>query len=287
LIIISQRDSVLFVAECGVDGAIQKLLESAPHVTRSTFVSIATGCRVNELASLVVALALVGCGDNIVVHFPPETPPVGSDRATVTGRIVDASGAAIVGATVTVRATGEHATADGDGAFVIDVPADTTLTLAATAPSMSTTLVPQFTIAPDASTSFTIPLLAHGRITSLGALGGNPLGGAIAILVKSVSGAPDTAAGATVEIIPSLLGTVLYAPARTGMPDPDRSLTGIVQGAGVAAWVVGVQPHVSILTLELDGVARVDLPYSIDDVTWSGTFTVDSGSLTLVTLFTP
>jgi hypothetical protein len=34
-------------------------------------------------------------------------------------------------------------------------------------------------------------------------------------------------------------------------------------------------------------VKQVVPPYAIDEVTWPGTFTVDAGALTLVTLFTP
>jgi hypothetical protein len=48
-----------------------------------------------------------------------------------------------------------------------------------------------------------------------------------------------------------------------------------------------VQSHVSIMQLALHGVKQVAPPYAIDEVTWPGTFTVDSGALTLVTLFTP
>ncbi|TMQ18602.1 MAG: hypothetical protein E6J91_07675 [Deltaproteobacteria bacterium] len=220
------------------------------------------------LSSLMVVLA--GCGDDLVVGDRPETPPIGDARATVTGSIVDANGAAVPGAMVMTRATDEQATADRDGGFTIDVPADTTLTLAVTASNMAT-----------------IPLLSHERIASLDARGANRAGGTVAIVVKSVSGASDTAVGATVALRPAGFGTVLYAPAQTGMPDPDPSLTAVVRGASPVAWAVGVLPHVSTLQLVLDGASQIAMPYSIDDVTWSGTFTVDPDSLTLLTLFTP
>src|SRR5262245_49102760 len=90
------------------------------------------------------AVALTGCADNLTTRESPVTPPVGNDRASVTGHVVDANGAGMQGATVTVRATGEHATTDSSGAFVIDVAANTTLTLATTGPNMATTLLPQF-----------------------------------------------------------------------------------------------------------------------------------------------
>ena len=49
---------------------------------------------------------------------------------------------------------------------------------------------------------------------------------------------------------------------------------------------LGVQPHVSIMQFSMHGVSQVEPPYAIDDIIWPGTFTVDAGALTLVTLFT-
>ncbi|TMQ25604.1 MAG: hypothetical protein E6J90_05675 [Deltaproteobacteria bacterium] len=56
-------------------------------------------------------VVLAGCGDDLVVGDRPETPPIGDARATVTGSIVDANGAAVPGAMVMTRATDEQATA--------------------------------------------------------------------------------------------------------------------------------------------------------------------------------
>lgn len=237
-----------------------------------------------RLTPLVFALA--GCTDTPGVRDLPETPTPANERATVTGNVVDADGVAMPGATVTVRATGEHATVDSTGTFVIDVPANTTLTLAATAPDMATTLVPQFMVLPDHSAAFTIPMITGARLASLGALGPNPLGGAVAITVKSVSGASG-AGGTTVELTPSNLGKVLYAPESAGLPDPDPSLTAMGAGNDCIAWALGVQPHVSVMTLTLRGASQVEPPHAIEGVTYPGTFTIETGALTLVTLFTP
>src|SRR5262245_27356622 len=122
-------------------------------------VDLPIGCRVAGLASLVIAIA--GCGDNLVVYELPETPLAGSERAMVTGRVVNANGVAVPDAMVTVRATGERAAADSEGAFAISVPAETTVTLAVTAPNMATSLLPQFMLAASGSAAFTIPLLAN------------------------------------------------------------------------------------------------------------------------------
>ncbi|TMQ05602.1 MAG: carboxypeptidase regulatory-like domain-containing protein [Deltaproteobacteria bacterium] len=241
------------------------------------------GAEMRFIVIVSLVSALTGCGDNLNLSGMPETPPMSRERATVTGHVVDASGAPVAGATVVARATGERATVDGSGAFVLDVPANTTLTLAATGPSMATTLLQQFMISPDASAAFEIPLVTGDHIRSLVAMGPNTSGGAIAISLKSLSGASISAPSATVELTPSNLGAVLYAPSRGKMPDPDPSLTSI---AGVA-WALGVQPHVSIMKLTLHGMPQVEPPYAIDDVMWPGTFTVDAGALTLVTLVTP
>jgi hypothetical protein len=40
------------------------------------------------------------------------------------------------------------------------------------------------------------------------------------------------------------------------------------------------------MQLAMRGVAELEPPYAIDEVIWPGTFTVDAGALTLVTLFT-
>lgn len=211
---------------------------------------------------------------------------MGTERASVTGHVVDINGVPVSGATVQLRASGEHATSDATGAFTLDVPANTTLTLAANAAGMAPTLLQQFELSPSATAAFDIPLLTTGHLTSLLAMGGNPMGGAIAVAVTSVSGAGSLAAGATVELTPGL-GKVMYAPARAGMPDPDPSMTVVVRGSTPIAWALGVQPHVSIMQLTLHGVTQVAPPIAINEVTWPGTFTVDAGALTLVTLFTP
>src|SRR6476619_5028781 len=95
---------------------------------------------------VVFVASLTGCADNQAPYTSPETPTIGNDRATVTGHILDTSGAPVAGATVTVRTSGEHATADSAGAFTLDIAANTTLTLAATAPGMAPTLLQQFLV---------------------------------------------------------------------------------------------------------------------------------------------
>lgn len=237
--------------------------------------------------SAFLVVALTGCADNLTPSEAPETPTVPGNRATVTGHTVDGTGAPIAGATVTVRASGERAVSDSAGAFRLDVPADSTLTIEATSPAMATTLLSQFMISTGASTSFEIPLLTRDRIKGLSSLGANASGGAVAIVLKSISGAERTATGATVELAPSNLGRILYIPDQPGMADPDPSLTSIARSNDPVAWAVGVQPHVSVMTFSLRGATQVAAPYAMDDVTYPGTFTVDAGALTLVTLFTP
>ncbi len=233
---------------------------------------------------VVFVASLTGCADNLAPHTAPETPTVGNDRATVTGHVVDTSGVPVAGAMVTVRTSGEHATADATGAFTLDVPADTTLTLSATAPNMAPTLLQQFLVAPGASGTVEIPMVTSDHFKNLVGMGGTATGGVVAVALKSMSGS-SSLAGATVELTPSL-GRVMYAASGAGMADPDPSMAMVVQGDDPYAWALGVQPHVSIMQLALHGVAQVAPPYAIDEVIWPGTFTVDAGALTLVTLFT-
>src|SRR3954469_4883864 len=237
---------------------------------------------------VVVVASLAGCADNQVTHSAPETPTVENDRAKVTGHVVDTAGAPVAGATVAVRTSGEHATTDSTGAFTLDVPANTTLTLAASAPSMAPTLLQQFLVSTGASAQVEIPLVTADHFKILAGMGMNPSGGVVAVALKSLSGATSIA-GATVQLTPSL-GRVMYAATGTGMADPDPAMAAVVpaaaQGDESYAWALGVQPHVSIMQLALRGVAQIEPPYAVNDVIWPGSFTVDAGALTLVTLFT-
>jgi hypothetical protein len=232
----------------------------------------------------VVVVSLAGCANNLAPHNSPETPTTDTERATVIGHVTDTSGAPVAGAIVVVRATGEHATADATGAFTLDVPANTTLSLAASAPSMAPTLLQQFLVSPGASASVEVPLVTSDHFKNLLAMGGNPSGGVLVTALRSMSGA-GSVAGATVELTPSL-GRVMYAPSSAGMADPDPAMLTVPQGEEPYVWALGVQPHVSIMQLALHGAEQVDAPYAINDVIWPGTFTVDAGALTLVTLFT-
>jgi hypothetical protein len=242
----------------------------------------------HRIAGFLVLVSLAGCADAMESHTAPETPTIGSDRATVTGHVLDPNGAPVAGATVTVRTSGEHATADSAGAFTLDVPASTTLTLSATAPNMAPTLLQQFLVSPGAIATVDIPVVTADHFKSLVAMGANPAGGVVAVALRSLSGT-GSAAGGTVTLTPSL-GRMMYAPTSLGMADPDPAMEAVVPaavpGAESYAWALGVQPHVSIMQLALHGVSQVEPPYAIDEVIWPGTFTVDAGALTLVTLFT-
>ena len=231
----------------------------------------------------VIVASLSGCAEDPAAYTYPETPTIDTDRATVTGHILDATGAPVAGAAVAVRASGEHVTADSAGAFVLDVPANTTLTLEATAPNMAPTLLQQFMVSSGTSAAVQISMVTSEHFKRLVAMGGTPSGGVLMIALKSLSSS-GSIAGATVELTPSL-GLVMYAPANIWMADPDPSITAVVPGKGAYAWALGVQPHVSIMQLALRGVPQIDPPYAVDDITFSGTFTVDPGALTLVTLF--
>ena len=235
-----------------------------------------------------VLASLAGCADAQAPHTAPETPTTANDRATVSGHVLDLNGAPVAGAAVTVRTSGEHTSTDSTGAFTLDVPASTTLTLATTAPGMAPTLLQQFLVSPGASAAVEIPMVTTDHFKTLVAMGMNPSGGVVAVAMKSLSGS-GSVAGATVQLTPSL-GRVMYTASGVGMADPDPAMAAIAptvgQGDESYAWALGVQPHVSIMQFALHGVAQIEPPYAIDDVIWPGSFTVDAGALTLVTLFT-
>src|SRR6185295_2848959 len=84
----------------------------------------------HQVICFVAAATLAGCADNLPSHTSPETPTTATDRATISGRVVDASGAPVAGAMVALRSFGDHATSDATGEFTLDVPANSTLTLA-------------------------------------------------------------------------------------------------------------------------------------------------------------
>lgn len=237
-----------------------------------------------QVTWFVIVASLSGCADDPATYTYPETPTTDTDRATVMGQVLDTAGAPVAGAVVVVRASGERATADSGGAFVLDVPANTTLTLAATAPNMAPTLLQQFMVSPGTTAAVQLPMVTGEHFKRLIAMGGTPSGGVLVVALKSLSGS-GSVAGATVELTPSL-GRVMYAPTSIGMADPDPSMAAVVPGDDPYAWALGVQPHVSIMQLALRGVPQVEPPYAVDDITLPGTFTVDAGALTLVTLFT-
>lgn len=237
--------------------------------------------------SALAIASLTGCKVDPATHTAPGTPTI-SERASVTGHVLDVDGAPVAGATVVVRTSGEHATADSNGAFTLDVPANITLTLSATAPSMAPTLLQQFLVSPGTSATVELRMVTTEHFNSLVAMGGDPSGGVVAVALKSMSGT-GSVDGATVTLTPSL-GRVMYAPAGPSMVEPapemEAVMSSVVQSDATYAWAVGVQPHVSAMQLALHGVSQVEAPYAIDDALFTGSFTVEAGALTLVTLFT-
>src|SRR3954464_12992409 len=180
-----------------------------------------------QQVTFVVAFvaSLTGCADNLAPHTAPETPTIGSDRATVTGHVVDTSGAPVAGAAVALRGSGEHAMADSTGAFTLDVPANTTLTLSASAPTMAPTLLQQFLVSAGTTAQVEVPLITTDHFQALVKMGMNPAGGVVAVAVKSLSGA--AAPAPTVQLTPSR-DRRMPAPAGPGLPDPAPAMAAVV-----------------------------------------------------------
>src|SRR5262249_32325611 len=142
------------------------------------------------------------------------------------------------------------------------------------------------------SATVELRMVTTEHFNSLVAMGADPSGGVVAVAFKSMSGT-GRVDGATVTMTPSL-GRVMYAPPGPSMAESDPAMeaamkavmSSVVQSDESYAWVVGVQPHASSMQLALHGVSQVEAPYAIDDAIFTGSFTVEAGAVTLVTLFT-
>ena len=88
--------------------------------------------------ALGAALASAGCGSErpiIAVEDGsiPSMPTPMPGKAMLTGVVRDGTGTAVVGATLRIAETDATATSDATGAYALDIPADSTVTLVASA----------------------------------------------------------------------------------------------------------------------------------------------------------
>jgi hypothetical protein len=256
-------------------------------------------------AALATALlAALGCGINWndPGSVPPEmftpapTPPPTTGQARLAGRAVDENGLGVAGAHVQVAETGAATDTDANGAYALPVLADSTVTLAASAPGMADTYRDSVLVAADAAVQgFDLMLLSPDEIAQMNALGAAALGGgdqvdagvvAIRLHGDGAGCAPD---GAHLSLWPPRAAAVTYSrpSGGAGLDQPDPSVDGVQPGAAVGAWLLAAAPPGNMMAIGVDlpGCRVAPAPPPADGLTFSGARHVVAGALTVSDLF--
>jgi hypothetical protein len=253
----------------------------------------------HALLASVATLALGACSDQTLPTLPVQVgesvptmprPTVGS--VTIGGHVRDDVGSPVAGATIQVAETDARATTDADGAYRVEVPSDSTVTLSASAPGTALTFRESVVVAAGARIEgFDFALLATERVATYDALGRpglETMRGLMAVRLHAL----DTAcapSGAHLSVWPPLAATIVYgAPAAPGMLGaPDPAATSVPEGADVALWLAGTMPPANDLRFDVDvpGCRLASASPSFDGLTFPGQRHVVPAALTLVDLF--
>ena len=218
-------------------------------------------------------------------------PVVG--EALLSGHVGSSDGTPVAGATILVAETDKKATADDTGAYQIMVPADSTVTLMASAAGWAATFRESVMLASQATISnFDFMMLTPEKVTTIGALGApgkESTRGLIAIRLHSLAPGCVTA-GAQITVWPPLAATVVYSrPASTsgGMDEPDMAMTGVQAGTTIQAWLAGTMPPGSGLVIDVSqvGCQRMQPSPSLQGMVFSGQRRVAIQALTEADLF--
>jgi hypothetical protein len=198
----------------------------------------------------VVVVAMCGCdgGDGVAPAGspPPAGPASAPGRAVVQGRVLGADGQPVAGATVAVLdapvGAAAGASAGADGRWQLSVPADTSITLRATAEGLAPTLFGAFLV-PDGRVTEDLDLLLLTRQTvdQMNAAAGGADGTALGVAALDIvaRGGCD-AAGGQVSLDPARAGQVAYGAGAAVAPD--GAATAVQAGARPAVWLLGVRP---------------------------------------------
>jgi hypothetical protein len=251
------------------------------------------------LALLLTGLWTTGCGvQRPVASSPagggevPETPAVTVGQADLSGVVRDGDGNGVAQATIRVAETDATAMTDATGAYALKVPADSTITLVATAPGYATTFRESAIVAEGAAaTGFDVLLLPSAdvaRVNGMSPAGMPDTHGLVAVHLHSLSAACNTA-GAHVAVWPPLAATVLYGrPSMTGgLDDVDPSLSGVGAGSRVDAWLAGAVPPGNMfdITVDQSGCALAAQTPSQGGLLLTGQRRVDAMAVTEIDLF--
>lgn len=244
----------------------------------------------------LAALCLWGCGADGARVSPldvPARPEPMPGQASLAGHVIDASGHGVQGATIGIAETDAVATTDASGAYQVDVPSDSTITLFASAGGMASTYRESVVLASGAMvTDFDVRLLTTTELAAvnmLGQPGVAAMRGAMAIQLHALDSG-CTVAGAHVSVFPATAGTVVYsAPASGsgGLDLPDPTLQEVQVGATTAVWLATAMPSGNMLRIEVqkEGCQPTTESADLGGVMYPGLRYVAATSLTQADLF--
>jgi hypothetical protein len=240
-----------------------------------------------------------GCSNNAVGTLPvvvddsiPGMPSPRVGQAALSGHVRDADGHGVAGAALELAETDATATTSADGAYRLEVPSDSTVTIVATATGMAPTFRESVVIAAQATIAdFDFVLLAPDRVAAINALaapGQEPTRGIMAVRLHSLDPACVTA-GAQLAVWPPSAAKVVYGgpSASGGLAMPDPGVTAVQAGVDVDLWLAGAYPPGNGLafTIEQAGCRLMGASPSLGGLTFPGLRHVAAQSMTQVDLF--
>jgi hypothetical protein len=245
----------------------------------------------------LAVLAAAGCGGtksnpSVGMGTVPEMPKLILGTATVSGVVRDGAGGPIAGATVKVAETGASTMTDPSGAYMLEVPSDSTITLAISAMGFATSYRESVLLADHATATgndvMMLTLDEVMRFTAMGFPAEVATRGLMAVRLHSVSPSCMTA-GARISVWPPLGAKVVYAqPSATGgLDEPDPTLTAVQDGTRVSAWLSGTISPGAMLTINLEqtGCTVMLQNPSSNGLVFTGQRRVDAQSLTEAEIF--
>jgi Carboxypeptidase regulatory-like domain len=244
-------------------------------------------------AGTALAMSAVGCGQAGVKDLPPprtDVPAVvmpTAGEAVVAGRVIELDGQPVPHALVVSAEPGGMVLTDALGVYAIAVPAESTVTLQASAPGFATTHVAAVQVpAGQTAAGKDIRLVTPAKLAELNH-GTRMMGeglGVVAIELRSKNGGCTTEGG-RVALTPASIGAILYN--EPNSLDPDPTLAVAEASNGISAWVVGALPAGAAATLvaEKPGCAPVRFPVDLGERVETGKFRIAAGALTQITLY--
>ena len=202
----------------------------------------------SAVLAALAALTITGCGAEPAAPAsspPPAAPALAPGMAMIQGRVVEPAGQAVAGATVTLLeapAGGAQRTAlaDADGRWQLVIPADTSITLHATAAGFAPTRSANFLVAAGMASDLDLLMLPREQLERLNLDAGGRAADDGLAAIEVVSLGSCVVAGGRVTLDPERAGQVVYGAGNSVAPDQGAST--VQAGARPAAWLLGVRP---------------------------------------------